>query len=236
MIPPASLPPSVAHTGPGTQRVSAWATAGRERVATWFGAPFAQPVEVRVVPDRAGFDAALTDLWGTGGTACWMVGAAGATTLVVLSPDAWATEACEHDPADEQAASDLLTHELVHAYHAQRNPTDDFEGMDELGWFVEGLATHVSGQLVHRHAGRALEALQAGAGPEHLATAWSGPYRYGVCGSLVAYIDARWGRPGILGLLEVTSQEDALALLGTDEATLLGDWAAWVKGASAPAH
>ena len=63
---------------------------------------------------------------------------------------------------NRRLAQDLITHELVHTYHGQHNPTRDFTGMDDLGWFVEGLATYASGQMAHSHAGDAKAALAAG--------------------------------------------------------------------------
>jgi hypothetical protein len=169
-------------------------------------------------------------MWGIPQTACWMVGAADDHTLVLLSPGVWDTdEACEHDPDDAGHVRRLIAHEAVHVYHGQVNPSDDLGLLEEIGWFIEGLATWASGQLETDHAGRAAEALAAGAGPRDLATAWSGSYRYGVCGSLVAFIDDRWGRPVLRRAMEVISQAGLLGLLDTDEETFLADWQAWVK-------
>lgn len=221
-------PPALARPTP-TAVVRADATRGEARITAFFGAPFPHPVAITVAPDRAAFDAALHDLWGFPATQCWMVGAGGADALVVLSPAAWETEACEHDPSDPTELQELVTHELVHSYHAQRNPTDDLDGMDPLGWLVEGLASYVSGQLADRHAGEARRAIEAGAVPNRLANAWSGHYRYAIAGSMVAFIDARWGRDTLTRLLGVTTQAQALDLLDETEPGFLADWTAWVK-------
>jgi hypothetical protein len=192
---------------------------------------FPDTVSVRIFPDRAGFTAALREAWGIPETACWMVGAADDFHLYLLSHGVWADEACEHDPADAQHRRLLVTHEAVHVYHGQVNPSEDIGLLEELGWFVEGLATWASGQLETAHAGRAAEALAGDEGPERLAEAWSGPYRYGVAGSLVAYIDDRWGRETLREALMATTEAELLALLGTSEVELLTGWRAWVTGA-----
>jgi hypothetical protein len=95
--------------------------------------------------------------------------------------------------------------------------------MDDLGWFVEGLATYVSVQLSHEHREAAAEAIQAGKAPRRLADAWSGQYRYGVCGSMVEFVDKRWGRAMIWNLLAVTKADVALNLLGVSGTQFLED-------------
>ena len=157
-----------------------------------------------------------------------MVGGAENEGVVLVSPRLW-TPDCDHDPADSQHVRDLVVHELVHVFHMQHNPSSEFEGADEIGWFVEGLATYASGQFEHGHADRALEAVESGAVPERLAEAWSGPYRYGVSGSLVAYVDDRIGRAGLAELLGATTQAEILDRLGMTEPELLAAWAAWVR-------
>ncbi len=193
---------------------------------------FPDPVVVRVHPTRAAFDAALDRDWGIAETACWMVGAADDRTLHLLSPGAWPDQACEHDPADRDHVRALVAHEMVHVLHGQRNPSDDIGRLTEIGWFTEGLATWASGQLDRRHASRAAEALRTGAAPDRLADAWAGPYRYGVAGSMVAFIDDAWGRRALRSLLTATSQEEILGTLGIDEAGFLERWKAWVRTAA----
>lgn len=197
--------------------------------------PFPDPVDTRLYPSRAAFSEALSRAWGIPETACWMVGAAGDHTLHLLSPAVWERQACEHDPADRDHVRRLVTHEAVHVYHGQLNPSDDLGRLEEIGWFTEGLATWVSGQLEARHAGRAAEAIAAGEAPRSLAGAWSGPYRYGVAGSMVAFIDDVWGTNTLRRLLTATTQAELLATLAVDEAELLARWEDWVRrgGASA---
>lgn len=204
----------------------AWAEG---RIAEQLGR-FPDTAAVEIYPDRDSFSAGLREAWGIPETACWMVGAADDHNLYLLSPGTWGEEACEHDPSDAEHRRLLIAHEAVHVYHGQVNPSEDIGLLQEIGWFVEGLATWASGQLDSAHAGRAAEALAEGEGPERLADAWSGPYRYGVAGSLVAYIDDQWGRETLGAALEVTTEADLLALLGTTEAGLLAGWRSWVTG------
>lgn len=204
----------------------AWAEA---RITERLGR-FPDTAAVEIYPDRDSFSAGLREAWGIPETACWMVGAADDHNLYLLSPGTWGEEACEHDPSDAEHRRLLIAHEAVHVYHGQVNPSEDIGLLEEIGWFVEGLATWASGQLDSEHAGRAAEALADGEGPERLADAWSGPYRYGVAGSLVAYIDDRWGRETLVAALEVTTEAELLALLGTTEAGLLAGWRSWVTG------
>ncbi|MEZ6022689.1 MAG: hypothetical protein R3C16_04585 [Hyphomonadaceae bacterium] len=207
----------------------AMAEAGRARIENFFGRSFATTPRLIVAGDRAGFDAAFPAEWGMTPTQCWMVGVGVADFFALLAPSAWDAEACDHDNADTAEAQALVIHELTHVYHGQYNPTGDFTGMDDIGWFVEGLAVLVSGQLEMRHADAAASAIAAGAAPTALASAWSGQYRYGVCGSMVQYIDERWGRETLTALLPATTQQQVLDTLGVSEAQFLADWRAWAS-------
>lgn len=198
--------------------------AGRQRVEQFFGKPFPKSFTVEVHPHRAAFDEYFQKRWKLPKTQAWMVASGVADRLTILSPRVWKSQAAEHNPADSDHVRDLLAHELVHVYHGQHNPKPDFDGMDEMGWFVEGLAVHVSGQLerAHRHAAR--DAVKAGKAPTRLADAWSGRYRYGVSGSMVAFIEQRHGRAMLVKLLPAVTTTEALRLLNTSEAQFLADW------------
>lgn len=201
---------------------------GVERVENFFGARYLNPVTVVVLPDRAAFDAYAAREWGMPQTQCWMVGAAATNSLVLVSPRHWSPD-CDHDPNDATHVRDIVVHELVHVYHMQHNPSDEFEGADEVGWFVEGLATYASGQLETGHADRAREAVETGAVPARLMDAWSGPYRYGVAGSLAAFIDETVGRDTFVELLGAATQDELLSAMGMTETQVLEAWADWVK-------
>jgi len=226
----APFPLSFAAGDPARAPVTADIAIARSRVEHFFSAPFAEAVNVMVPANRAAFDAALPAAWGIAPSQCWMVGVGVANQFFLLSPTAWSDHAqvCDHAGSAEEAQG-VITHELTHAYHGQHNATRDFTGMDDLGWFVEGLAVYVSGQLDGEHAADASAAITANAAPTALANAWSGRYRYGVCGSMVAYVDAHYGRAKIIELLGATTQQQALATLDVSEAQFLSDWRAWVS-------
>lgn len=203
----------------------AWSEA---RIATILG-EFSETVAVRILPDRKEFSAALREAWGLQDTACWMVGGADDHVLYLLSPAVWGEEACDHDPGDDLHRRMLVAHEAVHVFHGQVNPGEDLGLLEDLGWFIEGLATYVSGQFDRSHAVRAREAVASSAAPERLDQAWSGPFRYGVAGSMVAFIDHHWGRQTLRDALMVTSQSALLNLLGTTEPAFLRDWKNWLR-------
>lgn len=192
-------------------------------IESFFERPFRESIIVNVLPDRAAFDEYFRSAWGIPATECWMVGAASSRGLVLLSPRVWLDQACEHDPRDRDHVGGIVAHELVHVLHGQYNPTEDFEGMDPLGWFVEGVAVLASGQLDARR-GDAMEAMRAGALPTQLASVWSGRFRYGLAGSLVEYVDRTYGRAMVRRLLAATTQRQALDMLGVTEHQLLESW------------
>lgn len=204
---------------------------GRDRVEAFFSLPFAAPLEIVVAPNRTAFDALFAEDPAIAPTQCWMVGVGEARLLALLSPRAWPSEACEHDADDTAHIQEIVTHELTHAFHGQRNPTADFTGMDDVGWFVEGLAVLVSGQLERGNRPSAADALAAGAAPVRLADAWSGRYRYGISGSMVAWIDAAYGRDTVKELLEAVTQQEILEKLGLTENEFLARWGDWVTKA-----
>jgi hypothetical protein len=225
-----TFPIAMAATDPARAAIEADITVGRARVEQFFGAPFPEPVNVTVAESRPALDAALPSSLGIGATQCWMVGVGVADHLYLLTPTAWSDHAqvCDHAGSADEVQG-IITHELTHAFHGQHNATRDFTGMDDLGWFVEGLAVLVSGQLDGPRGADARAAIAANAAPTSLANAWSGRYRYGVSGSLVAYVDEHYGRATVIALLAATTQQQALDRLGVSEAQFLSDWRAWVS-------
>lgn len=204
-------------------------TAGQKRIDHFFGQSFSKPFVVEVFPSRVKFDEYFTGRWKVPKTQSWMVASGVGDKLTMLSRDVWKTQASEHNPRDDAHFRELIAHELVHVYHGQHNPTLDFEGMDDLGWFVEGLAVYVSGQLEQSHRQAAYDAIRLGKAPTSLAQAWSGRYRYGVCGSMVRYIDQKMGRDKLIKLIAVTKPEQAMKILQTTEKEFLDGWLADVK-------
>ena len=194
-----------------------------KQIQLFFGASFPDPIHFRMVADRAAFDSAVAK-FGVNPTQCWMVGLGTADLMVVLSPSSWAKQACEHDPKDLPAVRQLITHELIHVYHGQFNPSRDFTGIDDLDWFIEGLAVFGSGQLTKERLDRMQAAISAGQLPSSLSKVWTGPNRYAFAGSLVRYVDQTWSRATVVRLLRVRSTAEALALLSISEKSLLEGW------------
>jgi len=197
--------------------------AGQKRVEEYFGRPYSKPFIVEVLSSRGEMDAAFAQRWETPKTACGVVAAGVADRLFVLSPHVWKTESCVKD-ASPAHVGEIVGHELVHVFHGQHGPSGDFHDMDELAWFVEGLATLVSGELDRTHAGEARAALAAGKGPKSLKTAWSGRYKYGVSGSLVRFIETTRGRAIVDRLLRLGTNAAVMATLRTTEGAFLSDW------------
>ena len=199
---------------------------GRGAIDRFFGDPFVRPFTIRVFPNRSTLSTHWGLSWGVANlqTECWMVASGVAGELALLSPRVWKTDACEHDIADTAATRRVLWHELVHVYHGQHNPRPTFDGMDDLGWFVEGLAVLASGQLESEHRDDARQAIAAGKAPGRLADAWSGRWRYGVAGSLVGYVDRTWSRGIVRAMLADTTQAALLSRLGVTEADLIAHW------------
>jgi hypothetical protein len=211
---------------------------GQREVEAFFHRRFSEPIHLTVASSRADFNKALPPAWGMSQTECWMVGVGVADFLVLLSPSAWKLEACEHDPKDLSEVQHIITHELVHVFHGQHNLTRDFTGADDIGWFVEGLAVLASGQLDRQRLLKTADAVGAGDVPKSLGDAWSGPNRYGRAGSIVQYLDMKYGRRMLVTLLPVVKQSDLLARLGISEDQLLLDWKTWLlatRSSSTPA-
>ena len=100
--------------------------------------------------------------------------------------------------------------------------------MDDAGWFVEGLAFHVAGQLTEQRLARVRSAVAEGQSPARLTDAFSGQLRYDTSASIVRFIEIRWGRATLKKLLPVMTNAEILALLATTEENLLAAWREWV--------
>lgn len=205
-------------------------SAGVSKIQQFFNDTYRRPFVVRVFPDRASLTAYWRLAWNLPDfkPGCWMVASGTAETLALLSPARWRAEACEHDPADSSRTRLLIIHELVHVFHGQMNPRPDFDGLEAIGWFAEGLATYVSGQLFAGYLANPREAIEKGSAPKQLEKAWSGTYCYGVSGSLVHFIDNCFGRKRISKALAATSEDSLLHIFGVTEAGLLRDWQEFV--------
>lgn len=191
---------------------------------------FIKEFKVFVHPSRA----ALDNQWQTDRNLpdlkshCWMVASGTANKLDLLSPLKWRSEACEHDYADRNKTQKVITHELFHVYHAQHNPGADLMETEGIDWFVEGFAAFASGQCDKERMQEVKKSVLDKKSPTNLDAFWTGNLRYGWSGSMVMYIDKRYGREKMLGLLAFKTKAEILDSLKTDEADLLKEWANYI--------
>jgi len=158
-----------------------------------------------------------------------MVASGVAKRLDVLSPQRWKQEACEHNGNDSVEIQQIITHELTHVFHAQYCINHTFDGMDDLAWLLEGVATYVSGQLTDEKIKSVKEQIAAGRSPETLADFWKGKVRYQQAGSLMMYIDQKYGREKLFALLSLTSLHEMMKTLNTTEKELIAAWKDFYK-------
>lgn len=200
---------------------------GFQTTEQFFGQPFLKTFQIVVHPNRASLDSTWQKDWGMPDfkSECWMVASGVAVKLDMISPKLWDTESCEHKYANTEKVQQLLTHELIHVFHGQRNGSPTFE-TDGLDWFVEGLATYASGQLDSARFAPVKQAIAENKIPASLDKFWSGKLRYGLSGSVVRFIDKTYGRKMILELLPLTSKTEVLKKLNLTEEELLSKWKA----------
>jgi hypothetical protein len=211
-------PDIVIHSSIHDPAILGYVQEGKRIVEKFFGGPFKEQIKLEVFSDRSQLDDAFAKRWKAPKTEKWMVASAVADTFYLLSPTVWKTQAVEHDPGDKDHVQRIITHELVHMYHAQHNKDREMEKVDGIGWFVEGLATYASGQMEHEQKGKLLER------PSSLSTAWSGKNRYALSGSLVAYIDHSYGRKTLIALLPAQTEAQILKRLRVSATTFLENW------------
>jgi hypothetical protein len=199
---------------------------GIETVTEFFGGPYAKDFDVYIHPNRRSLDSTWQHDWKMPDfkSECWMVASGVAYRMDMISPKTWQKESCEHSYTDKIKARLLITHELVHVFHGQHNPSPDFSNITGIDWFVEGLATYASGQCDAARIADVKKAIAEEKVASSLDQFWSGKLKYGLSGSMVMYIDHKYGREKLIGLLGFTDIGDLLSALGTDEAGLLDGW------------
>lgn len=199
---------------------------GIDSVTSFFNRPFKSEFNVFIHPGRNSLDSTWQKEWNmpTFKSACWMVASGVADRIDVLSPKRWEREACEHTYADKSRTQQLITHELTHVFHGQQNASPDFSDSDAIDWFVEGLATFVSGQCDSRRLTAVVKAIKENQVPESLDEFWTGANRYGLSGSIVMYIDHTYGRAKLFELLPLNKKKEILTQLNTTESELLKSW------------
>lgn len=200
--------------------------AGISDVEAFFRAPFSQKFDVVIHPNRRSLDSTWQKEWNMPDfrSECWMVASGVAAKIDMIAPQQWELDACEHRYADTLKTRQLITHELVHVFHGQRNISPDFSNTEGLDWFIEGLAVFASGQLDSLRLTQVKNALMANHVPEGLDGFWSGKNRYGLSGSVVLFIDHKYGREKLLSLLPLNKKSDLLLALNTTETQLLNEW------------
>ena len=199
---------------------------GRTTVNQFFGAPYARSFDIYIHPNRNSLDSTWQKDWQVPDfkSECWMVASGVASKLDMISPIRWDTDACEHHYADKIATRRLVTHELVHVYHGQLNISPDFSEIEGIDWFVEGLATYASGQCDSSRLSEIKNAIVENKVPDSLDKFWTGKLKYGLSGSMVMFIDKRYGRGKLTSLLRIGKKAEMLAALKTTESDLLTEW------------
>ena len=199
---------------------------GCNYIAGFFQHSFLNKFEVYIFPNRTLLDKQWQKDWNdsTFHSQCWMIASGVAHRLDLLSPNAWLKEAYEHNADDAQEIRQVIWHELTHVYHGQYNPDHTFSYVEKLDWLVEGVATYVSGQLNERRLQKIKQLVTEDKTPSTLDNFWKGQDKYGLSGSIVAFIDKKYGRNKLFGLLKQTSKEAVLKELGISESELLKDW------------
>lgn len=187
---------------------------------------FKSTVDVFLFSQRKDLDRQWQAAWGMPDfkSQCWMVGSGILSRLDVLSPSVWPSQACEHDASDAVEIERLVIHELVHVLHSDHNRSPAFDQINNIDWFVEGLATYVSGQLDEERLTDLRKHLKESGGPAQLKDFWTGPHRYGQSGSVVAYIDQAYGRQLLSELMEFNDVNDMLRKMDLSEAQLIARW------------
>jgi hypothetical protein len=118
----------------------------------------------------------------------------------------------------------VLAHEVVHVLHGQLGQHANINSLLTAQWFTEGLAVYVSGMLDVDYAGVLQARLDAGFAPRTLVEVWNDGANYPLSGSIVKYIDRRYGRTALRNLLSARSTTAILTTLGVGEAELLAAW------------
>jgi hypothetical protein len=199
---------------------------GIQSCQKFFAASFKNNFDVFVHPDRASMERQWQKDWGMPDfkSECWMVASGVAAKLDLLSPLVWKSQACEHQFENQEETQRLITHELVHVFHGQNNPSPDFGNTQGIDWLVEGLAVYASGQGDEDRMAKVRSAVMEGNYPKQLEKFWTGNLKYGYAGSMVFYIDKTYGREKLIAMMKLTKLPEVLTLLAVDEESLISSW------------
>ena len=208
------------------KKLNTYLESGINNIVTFFGNAFQDTFNVYIFPDRLSLDKQWQQDWGDPKfrSECWMVASGVGHRLDILSPNAWNKEACDHNANDSTEIRQVIWHELIHVFHGQNNPDHTFSYIEKLDWLVEGVATFVSGQLDEKRLQRIKQMINDDRTPSSLDNFWKGQEKYGLSGSIVAYINKAYGREKLFHLLKFTNKQEALKFLGLSEEQLLKAW------------
>jgi hypothetical protein len=240
--------PSVNHDGWDTMQQagisvefepadSSWASTlladaqlGRTQANAFFNADTLHNFVVRVYPSRSVMEPEWRLVFNAPNMQfqCWMIANANAERVLTLSPRVWGSQACGHSSVDAQYVRRIMTHEIVHVLHRRLNTDPALRNLAGSSWLVEGLAVLASGQFDASMAAFARQGLQA-APPTLLSGLLDTNYGYAFAGSIVDYIDRRYGRGIVVSLLRAADSNAIFAILQTTPAALLSDWRANVE-------
>lgn len=204
---------------------------GMKHVNGFFRSPYKKAFRVFVHPDRQSLDSTWQKDWKMPAfkSECWMVASGVATKLDMISPKRWDEQSCEHRYAEKSQTQQLITHELVHVYHGQLNVSPDFNNTEGIDWFVEGLATFISGQCDSVRMAVVKNAIVEDKIPRSLDEFWTGKIKYGLSGSVVMYINHVYGRKTLIKLLPLNKKTELLNVLKTTESALLAGWKKYMQ-------
>ena len=199
---------------------------GKETVESFFKGSYKNEFDVFIHPNRQSLDSTWQKDWSMPDfkSECWMVASGVAARMDMISPKLWKSEACEHDYSNTLKTQQLITHELVHVYHGQFNPSPDFSNVTGIDWFVEGLATYASGQCDAARIAEVIKAIEEDKVPQSLDQFWTGKLKYGLSGSMVMFMDKKYGRTKLIELLRMDNLPELLLSLNTNEIELIDNW------------
>jgi len=204
---------------------------GIKAVRQFFNSSYNKDFSIYIHPSRHSLDSTWQHDWKMPDfhSECWMVASGVAGRLDMISPKTWDNQSCEHSYTDKTHTQQLITHELIHVFHGQKNSSPDFNNSEGIDWFVEGLASYASGQCDDSKIAEVKRMIEENKVPAKLDDFWKGKNRYWLSGSMVMFIDKKFGRKKLISLLSFTRKKDLLEALNLNEEKLLTDWRAFLQ-------
>ena len=94
----------------------------------------------------------------------------------------------------------------------------------ETAFVKDSAGQVVKSKLDEKRLQRIRQLVRDGKTPITLDDFWKGQEKYGLSGSIVAFIDKKYGREKLFGLLKLINKQDTLNSLGLSEEQLLKEW------------